>query len=376
MSMHKITFFPLGNADTTLIKLSGGDNILWDFANMKDINDKEDKRCDLPKELDKRVKNDFKVVCFTHGDNDHLKGFSDYFHLEYADKYQTDGRKKIETLWVPAAILLDTDAKDEAKILKMEARHRLKNKKGILVFSRPEKMKAWCDDQEDLKYDDVKHLFIDAGKNVPNYTINEQGVEFFVHSPFQSETKKIDRNNESIIVQVTFDDNLETKLMLGGDGTTELWKDIIDVTKYKNNEDKLIWDIFHISHHCSYLSLNTSGNKGVEKTEPIEEIKWLFETQGNDKCRIISPSKPIPTKGSKEDNEDNPPYRQAANYYKDIVEDKKGEFLVTMEYPSINSPKPIEFEIDYNKGLLLKSEDVGSATFPYTQPTPRAGSNG
>ena len=118
----KITFFNLGNADTTLIRLSSGKNVLWDFANMKG-----EKQCDLPKELNKRVsKNYYDAVCFTHGDEDHLKGMSEYFYLEHAEKYQGEGRKKINDLWVPAAILLESrnDYCDDAKILKAEAKHR------------------------------------------------------------------------------------------------------------------------------------------------------------------------------------------------------------------------------------------------------------
>lgn len=372
MSKHVLTFFPLGNADTTLIELEGGEFILWDYADMKG-NDDDDKRCDLPVELNKIVTNDYDVVCFTHADEDHIKGFSEYFYLEHAQKYQDDERKKINELWVPAAVLLETTVKDEAKVLKMEARYRLKNKKGILVFSRPDKMKDWCDDQEDISYDDVKHLFVDAGKSIPGYSSDTNGVDFFVHSPFASEQKEIDRNGECIIVQATFNDTCQTKLLLGSDGTAELWKDIVNVTKFKNNEIKLEWDLFHISHHCSYLSLNTSGNKGDNKTTPLEEIKWLFETQGNQRARIVSSSKPIPIKDSDEDKDDLPPHRQSASYYKDVIKNLKGEFKVTMEYPKTSSPKKIQYEIDKSNCMSRKIENSSAAAFSYTKPTPRAG---
>src|SRR5438067_8998806 len=99
----KITYFNLDNADTTLIRLDSGKNILWDYANMQG-----EKHCDLPKELNKRVsKNYFDVVCFTHGDEDHVKGMSEYFYLEHAKVYHGEGRKKINDLWVPAALLVE-----------------------------------------------------------------------------------------------------------------------------------------------------------------------------------------------------------------------------------------------------------------------------
>ena len=370
MSKHQIKFYPLGNADTTLITLSNGNHILWDYANMKDPNDNEDKRCDLPSELNKDVSGDFEVVTFTHADRDHINRFSEYFFLEHAIKYQVGQRKKIKEMWVPASVLLDTQAEEEAKVLKMEARHRLKNKAGILVFSRPEKMKQWCEKQEDISYDDVKHLFVDAGKLVPGFIKDKEGVEFFVHAPFQSESQNIDRNGECIVVQATFDDRCETKLILGADGPNELWEGIVKVTRHFGNESKLNWDIFHISHHSSYLSL--SNEKGEDKTDPIEDLKWLFEVQGNNKGRLISASKTIPIKGSDEDN-DQPPHRQAAAYYKDVAKDKLGEFLVTMENPSTSNPKPIVVEIDSEDCAKILKLATSSSTFISDKKPPRAG---
>jgi hypothetical protein len=39
-----MTFFPLGNADTTLVRLAIGDLILFDYANMRNSKDPDDKR--------------------------------------------------------------------------------------------------------------------------------------------------------------------------------------------------------------------------------------------------------------------------------------------------------------------------------------------
>lgn len=373
MSSHFIKFYPIGNADTTLITLNDGRHLLWDFANMKDPEDDEDKRYDLPKELNKDVKDDYSVVTFTHADKDHIHRFSEYFYLEHAEKYQDENRKKIGQLWVPAAVLLDSQAKDEAKILKAEARHRLKNKNGILVFSRPKKMKEWCDNQVDISYDDVKHLFVDAGGYVPGFSIDTDGIQFFVHSPFVSDSKEIDRNNSAIVVQAAFNDRCNTKIILGADCSHELWNDIITITKHFDNEDNLIWDLFHISHHCSYLSLDSE--KGDDKTNPSEEIKWLYETQSNDNCRIISSSKPIPKKNSDEDKDDNPPHRQAANYYKDVANLKNGEFFVTMEEPSINSPEVLKIQISQQDCAKLEKKTKSSAAVIGGTTAPRAGRN-
>jgi glyoxylase-like metal-dependent hydrolase (beta-lactamase superfamily II) len=94
--MHKLTFFPLGNADCCLINLDDGSKILFDYANQRDHNDKEYLRIDLPDELHKILDEDdadeFDVVAFTHLDKDHFAGATEFFYLEHAEKYQDNDR--------------------------------------------------------------------------------------------------------------------------------------------------------------------------------------------------------------------------------------------------------------------------------------------
>src|SRR5690606_14646595 len=70
--MPKVTFYPLGNADSTLIDLTNGEKILFDYANRRCPDDKEDKRADLPVELRKDLgsRDYYDVVAFTHLDQD------------------------------------------------------------------------------------------------------------------------------------------------------------------------------------------------------------------------------------------------------------------------------------------------------------------
>jgi len=365
MGAHSLTFFPIGNADTTLIKLDNGQNILIDYAHMR-CDNADDKRIDLPEAINKQVSGDFDVVCFTHADDDHVCRFSEYFHLDHALAYQGNGRKKIKELWVPANVLVETNVDGDARILRQEARYRLKNKYGIRVFSRPKKLKDWCDAQMDICYDDIKHLIVDAGKLVPGFTISGNGVEFFVHSPFASDTLQVDRNNESIVIQATFNDRCSTKLLLGSDVDNDAWTDIVKITKYYHNEERLRWDLFHVSHHSSYTAIGP--NKGEQETEPNSEVKWLIETMGNQSCRIISPSLEIVNIETVQ-----PPHFQAANYYKRIVKSKNGIYHVTMEYPNKTKPDELTLTIDPFECAKLKVKEQSNATFPFFAPTPRAG---
>ena len=214
--MPSLTFYPLGNADCCRIHLVNDDQILFDFGAMGDPNDPKDKRFDLAAEVRKdmkKVKRDaFAAVAFTHLDNDHVKGAQDIFFLEHAKCYQEGERFKINELWVPAAAILEDGLEDDARIIRSEARYRLKNGERIRVFSRPDALKDWLK-SEGISYDSRKHLFVDAGQLVPTFTLDADGLEFFVHSPFASrlnECDVIDRNTDSIVVQVTF--NVQGKL--------------------------------------------------------------------------------------------------------------------------------------------------------------------
>ncbi len=46
-----VTFYPLGNADSTLLELADKQLLLIDYGNQRNPDDPYDKRCDLAKEL-------------------------------------------------------------------------------------------------------------------------------------------------------------------------------------------------------------------------------------------------------------------------------------------------------------------------------------
>ncbi len=365
---NTVTCYPLGNADTTLIELNNGQVVLFDYANMRCEDDKDDKRCDLPKELNKVVENDYDVVAFTHGDRDHINGFSEYFYLEHAKKYQSDERKKINDLWVPAAVILETALDNpEADVLKAEAIYRLKNKKRVKIFSKPDKLKDWLK-KEGIKFEDVSHLFVNAGTLVPGWTLGGNGIEFFVHSPFSEhiDDKDIERNEACIIVQAVFNNTHKTALLMGADADSDLLDSIVDVTKFYKRENRLEWDICNLPHHSSYKSINAL-ERGKTKTTPTKNVKWLFEEKGRAKAIMISPSWEIPANYG----EVQPPHKEAANYYGDVATLKDREYKITMEHPSKEYPKPLKIVIDED-GFTLEKINPAMA-FITNKPAPKAG---
>jgi hypothetical protein len=173
-------------------------------------------------------------------------------------------------------------------------------------------------------------------------------------------------------MQATFQvESQLTRLFLGSDVDHTALTEIVKTTKRHNQDVRLEWDVMKLPHHCSYLTLGPE--RGKDKTTPVAEVKWLCEQQGHYRATIISTSWPIPKKYSDEDESSQPPHRQAANYYReDVLAPKNGEFLVTMETPSIEKPRPIEIEISNLGAKVIKSQSSGIPTI-ISSVAPRAG---
>ncbi len=350
--MPSLTFYPLGNADTCRIDLANGKKLLFDYSDERNPDDPDDKRIDLPKALRddlSAVRRDYyDLVAITHLDDDHTCKADEFFYLDHAKKYQGSGRIKINELWVPAAVITEsrTDLEPGAKAIQAEARHRLEKGYGIRVFSRPASLKKWLEDRGHTL--ESRAAFIsDAGQLVPGFSLAVDGAEFFAHSPFawrQDKDTVIDRNRDSLVVQLTFQVNgVKTKAILGSDVNYEALSAIVQITKLHGNDERLESDIWKLPHHSSYLTLGPE--RGDDETEPVDDVAWLFEDQLQRGGIIISTSKPIPTKGSDEDECALPPHRQAAAYYKRIVSNQDGEYIVTMEYPRDSAPDLLSWKL-------------------------------
>ncbi|RBH44046.1 hypothetical protein C3F00_038515, partial [Pseudomonas sp. MWU13-2860] len=172
-----------------------------------------DLKTQLKADLKEADRDYFDVVAFTHADLDHIQGSTEFFELQHAKKYQGEGRIKIRELWVPAAMLLEEADNDhqteEYVLLRQEARYRLLEGKGILVFSKPQALADWLEPLLKARGESTSardHLFIDAGTIVPGFSLPDDGVEFFCHSPFikHCDDDDIIRNRASLIFNVRF----------------------------------------------------------------------------------------------------------------------------------------------------------------------------
>ena len=376
---HSITFYPVGNGDTSQIVLGNGKRILMDYRHQKKTEDGScpeiNLKARLKKELNDAGRNYFDVVAFTHSDKDHIENSTDFFELRHAAKYQGNGRIKINTLWVPAAMIVETatnsEQSDEFVIWRQEARCRLKEGRGIRVFSKPEMLKKWLEDNG-LTVDGRRHLITDAGKIAPDFSLAVDGVEFFCHSPFVKRVDNADddlRNEASLIFNVRFKfDSTTTDYLAVGDTTWEVLDDIVQTTRSHKNMDRLTWNLYNIPHHCSYLAL--SDDKGKNETIPKQGAKDILQS-GKKDSYIVSSSFPIhDTKEGREQQQ--PPHVQAKKCYESYLTKANGrKFLVTMEEPNDKKPDPLVFEITKD-GLTFKRSLSGAPAIIAATP-PRAG---
>jgi hypothetical protein len=368
--MHKLTFFPLGNADCCRINLENGKQILLDYADMKCYDDPTDKRIALPASLkaDLDGRGYYDVVGFTHLDDDHVAGSSEFFYLEHAACYQAGDRVKINELWVPAAAIVEDGLEDCARVVRQEARHRLRQGHGVRVFSRPELLRGWFD-AEGISLESRAHLITDAGNLIPGWNKSYDGVEFFVHSPFATRLDGcdlVDRNKDSLVLHGTFSvGGVDTKVFFGGDVHHEGLEEIVRITRYHGREERVESDIVKLPHHCSYLSLGP--DKGSDCTKPTPNIAYMYEKKLSSNAILISSSRSVPS--SDEDNQ--PPHRQAKKYYKGCLS-IGGQFEITMEHPTVSKPEPLVIEITTNRGRIKRAFISGASAAAASVP-PRAG---
>ena len=360
---QKITFYPLGNAETCLLELENGGKLLFDYSAVND-GSSSDSRYDIKEELGS-IK-EFDVVMFSHPHEDHTKGASEFFYLDHAEEYRSEDRAKIKELWVSSAFLLETDLENQsdAKIIRNEARHRLKEGYGIKVFAAPDGLKDWLEKQG-VDYDDVSHLIVHAGQLLALTNTLDEEMQVFVHAPFSDDSEVVDdKNKPSIVLQVRlYNKELETNILITGDTPYEVLDKIVEISQENNNESYLSWDIYDIPHHCSYTGLNDKESDDVQVITPTNNIQWLLQQAKPNAYMVASCDKIT--------KETSPPHMCAKLAYEQYTDDDV-KFHATMEHipAGKTTPTPIRFEID-SMGVMLKRDRMQAEYFKKT--APRAG---
>lgn len=376
-----ITYFPVSNGDTCLLKLADKTTFLIDMNVTEAGGDPEDpSRYDVHAHLLKELRSDadgrphLDAFLLTHPDQDHLRGVPSVFYLGdptgYSKNDKEDGRILVDELWFAPRIFWPWEEKDlseDAKAFKKEADRR------IAVFRKGGKERTVAGNRiRVIGYTDNPDLAgLEAIVTVPGGTISlingraQQTFEFFVHAPFRKDTdaKWQERNDTSIVLQARFTVDGQDRAalaLLGGDARCAIWEAILE----KSQAEDVAWDLFLAPHHCSWTFFSELPS---EDNEPSKNILNFLEDGHREGAFVVSSSKPI------KDDEDNPPHYQAAKLYrKSVGEDR---FFCTGEHPNEKKPEPLYFRMTKNgpqkDDFSLGSQIVSSAALKATVTTPK-----
>lgn len=349
MSDPSITFFPVGNGDTVLMKLSDGSTLILDCNIRNDAHEEEVENCyDVHSHLLTELERDDKKRPFTdafiltHADQDHCRGFETSFHTGDPSNYKkVDGKPEkiiIAEIWFSRRLFSNYEAPlcEEAKAFKKEVERRIdlykkKDAQRNLPGNRL-RVIGYGDSEETNGLDEIT--------THPGDSINlingsaKTDFSLLVHAPFKRSEDAEDvekRNNSSIVLQASFTvDGAERAclVLLGGDATWDVWRALLR----KSAESGLQWDILLAPHHCSWSFFNYTPY--ADNKEPRESsLKVLaYHREG---AIVVASSKAI------KDDDCNPPHYAAKQEYVKVVGDEK--FMCVCECPSEDKPEPLLF---------------------------------
>ena len=362
----KITFFPVGNGDMTLIKLADPEKttILID-VNIRNSADEEenDNVCDVASELRKRLKKDAEgrpyvdVFLLSHPDKDHCTGLLKHFHLGPLENYDYEPENDeplkivIREIWSSPMVFRRASKNntlcDDAKAFRKEALRRVKvfkenNGEDIMDGDR---IKIIGED-EDGKTDDLDEILVKVDERFSEINGKENGyVEIYVLGPLpkqeiEEDEDKLIKNHSSVILHfsISADDKHPGACLFltGGDAEVAIWEKLWN--KHKDDVNCLRYDLLLSPHHCSWHVLSYDSWSESDNPEVNEDAKSAL-SQANSGAFIVSSSKPI-----KEDDSD-PPCIGAKKEYLSILDMEEDRFYCTGEYPNEEKPEPLEFTV-------------------------------
>jgi hypothetical protein len=355
----KITFFPVGNGDMTLITLNDSNetNILIDVNIRSAADNPDDDSCDVAAELRKRLKTDDEgrpyvdVFVSSHPDKDHCTGLKKHFHLGKLDDYVSEPPEGEELkivmreIWSSPMVFRRASKNhtliDDAKEFNKEAKRRVNLYKANSGFniSEGDRIIIVGEDEDPEKMKGLEGILKKQGDTI-NY-INGSYSNFAsmrVLGPFpkgdEEEEKTLVKNHSSVIIQYHIASDLahpEACVFLsGGDAEVAIWKKLWE--KYKANTDYLKYDLLQTPHHCSWHVLSFDSQSQCDDPKVDADAKSAL-SQANYGAYIVSTSKAI-----KDDGADPPSYAAKKEY---LTISKN--FKCTGEYPNETSHEPMEF---------------------------------
>lgn len=372
MATPQITFFPVGNGDMTLIKLSNGQTILIDI----NIREPSDDVRDVLKDLRERLSEDEEgrpfvdVMVLSHPDQDHCRGLREHFHLGPLFDYPVKGEASkivIREMWSSPLVYRRATKthtlSEDAKAWNKEAKRRVQLFKDEGALEDGDRIQIMGEDT-DGKTDDVMQIVIKAGERITKVAGKSyENFSALLLAPRNAESEEdaeeLTKNESSVIINYSIGTGATpdaVKFLSAGDAEVYIWDKKL-WPRYKNQPEALEYDLLSTPHHCSWhtLSYDSWSGKGEEAKVCENARNALSQTRAG--AYIVASSNKIV------DDKIDPPCIRAEREYKSIAIDADGTFLNTAIHPSEDNPEPMTFEV-FGGGVkpAWKSRSAAAAT--------------
>jgi hypothetical protein len=263
----RITYFPVGNGDCSLITLSDNTQIIIDCNTTEEASDESDPSrydvhqhlLDFGKKLNGKIPH-VDVFILTHADQDHCRGFNTMFYTGDPAKYTVKHTKEdlilIDELWFTHRIFATHEGEPSkwAKAFRKEAQRRI----DLHLANSPVRNDAGnrirvVGHSNNPAYKGLGDLVVTPGNYIDGIGQKKKDFRFFVHAPFRKEvdSKLAERNDTSVVLQACFDVGKTQHAglaMFGGDAGAAIWSKILELSE----DATLQFDLDLAPHHCSW----------------------------------------------------------------------------------------------------------------------------
>ena len=368
----RLSFFPVGNGDMTLIQTEAGHTILIDMNIRSAADDPDDDTLDVASRLREKLTSDAEgrlyvdALLISHPDEDHCRGLRNHFHLGPPDRWSKSAKKiLIREIWSSPTVFRRASKKhvlcEDAKAFNTEAKRRVQ-----IFRDTPWKMGDGnriliLGDDEDGKTEDLETIQVHVGNTFSRINGTKDGsitVHLLAPLPATGEEEEsvLTKNNSSTILVFSLDgdgSHDKCRFLTGGDAEVEIWERLWDC--HQDHPEALSYDILLSPHHCSWHSLSHESWSEWGEDAKVSEDALDALSQALDGATIVSSSNPI------EDDDNDPPCIRAKREYEKITKNVAGSFECIGEHPSKESPAIMEFEISRH-GLRRVLALMGSPT--------------
>jgi hypothetical protein len=372
----KLSFFPVGNGDMTLVETASGRKILID-CNIREGSDYPGVLTQLRDKLSRDSKDRLYIDLFiwTHPDEDHCRGIDANFHLAPPDDWSNRTDKIfIREIWASPLVYKRASTNhvlcDDAKALNREVKRRV-----VFFKEMPHSVSAGeyvklLTESEDDKTDDVSGIVISLDEETQ--LINDSRDNTFKcrilgpapKADLDEDEEKLGKNHSSVIanIELASSDGFlanKARFLFGGDAEVvcweHLWQRLYSSFSILDHTDWLSYDILLAPHHCSWRSLSHdswSDCKKADKKAEVSDDAHSALSQAKDDAFIIASTNAIL------DDDNDPPCIGAKREYRKIVNDVDGQFKCVDDHKHKGENVPLEIHIDEDDKKIIPTATI------------------